>query len=122
MPLFKGTTPPAGGTFADRVRKAGEHRSSSEDDARAVRPRGERLPRQPVFANATLTHEAGKMACVVTNWNKLGARVEFTSNLTLRGKLSLMAPVLGINTAVRVAWQKGGSAGLIFVKSEAGAR
>lgn len=119
MPLFKGTTPPAGGTFADRVRKASEQRSANEYDARAVRPREQRLPRQSAFANATLVHRAGKLACVVTNWNTLGARVEFVANFTLQGQLVLIAPNLGLNTRATVAWQKQGSAGLIFEGGQA---
>lgn len=119
MSWFKGK-PPGKGTFEDRIRKAGEHRpapAAEPDNARAQQKREER---RPVFADATLHHSGGKMPAVVTNLSSLGARVEFTSNVTLQGNVALVAPTLGLNTPVRVAWQKGRSAGLIFVKPKEG--
>ncbi len=119
MPLFKGTGTPPGGTFQDRIRKAREHEPppKAEPLPEPKRLKEQRLPREPVFVNATLIHGTGKLSCVVTNWNTLGARIEFVSNFTLQGnQLSLVAPNLGLSTPVRVAWQKAGSAGLIFVK------
>ncbi len=118
MPLFTGTT--QGGIFADRVRKAGEHRPAPAPQS-GTRPQEMRLPRDPVFADATLILPSGKLPAVVTNVNALGARVEFTTNHTLQGDIVLVAPVLGLNSRVRIAWQKGGSAGLVFVKPEQGA-
>jgi hypothetical protein len=116
MSLFRDTT--AGGAFADRIRKAGEHRPASASETRAL-PRQETRPeRRPVFVNATLVLASGKMPAVVTNVNALGARVEFTANVTLQGSLVLVAPTIGVNSRVRIAWQRGGSAGLIFMKQE----
>jgi hypothetical protein len=119
MALFRDTT--AGGAFADRIRKAGEHRPASALDTRAL-PRQETRPeRRPVFVNATLVLATGKLPAVVTNVNTLGARVEFTANITLQGDVVLVAPTIGVNSRVRIAWQRGGSAGLIFVRQEPGA-
>jgi hypothetical protein len=74
-----------------------------------------------VFANATLVLGSTKLPAMVTNVNAVGARVEFTVHVTLQGDVVLLAPTLGLNKRVRVAWQQGGSAGLIFVKQEEGA-
>lgn len=119
MSLFRDTT--AGGAFADRIRKASEHRPASELETRALPRQDGRPERRPVFVNATLVLAAGKTPAVVTNVNALGARVEFTANITLQGVVVLVAPTIGVNSRVRVAWQRGGSAGLIFMKQETGA-
>lgn len=119
MPLFRDTT--AGGAFAERIRKAGEHRPANELEPRAL-PRQETRPqRRPVFVNATLVLSTGKIPAVVTNVNALGARVEFTANVALQGAVVLIAPTIGLNSRVRIAWQRSGSAGLIFMKQEPGA-
>ncbi len=115
MAIFKDTT---AGAFADRIRRASEHRAASDDDA--PRSQGTRPPRKPVFVNATLILTSGTVPAVVTNVNALGARVEFTGGGTLRGQVVLIAPTIGLKSRVRVAWQHGGSAGLIFMKEEAG--
>jgi hypothetical protein len=120
MPLFKGTGTPQG-IFADRVRRAGEHRYSLNYETKKIRKREARAERQSCYVNATLVLSTGNLACIVVNVNSLGARVEFTSNYSLQGPIKLIAPNLGLNCEVRVAWQDHGSAGLIFVKSEAGA-
>lgn len=114
---FKNTTP-SGGSFADRIRKAGEHRHVSEVESRATRLQGKREPREPVFVNATLLIASGKLPAVVTNVNMLGARVEFSTNVTLKGDVVLVAPILNLNRRVRIAWQQSGSAGLIYAKQE----
>lgn len=115
MPLFKGTTPPSGGTFSDRIKKVGEHRPAS-GPTRAVEPHEKRLARDPVFVNATVVFGANsKLPVVVTNVNAKGARVEFVANFTLPGEVVLIAPILGLNRTSRIAWQKSGSAGLRFV-------
>jgi hypothetical protein len=117
--MFKGTT--AGGIFADRIRKAGEHKPAPEAPPKPAHRHETRLPRESVFVNATLVLPSGKVPAVVTNVNAMGARVAFTANLTLRGDIVLMAPTIGLNSHVRVAWQQSGSAGLIFVKPDPGA-
>lgn len=58
---------------------------------------------------------------MLKNVNAVGARVDYTSHVTLQGDVVLVAPALGLNNRVRVAWQQGGSAGLIFVKRDRGA-
>lgn len=77
-----------------------------------------REQRKPIFADATLHLASGKMSAVVTNVNALGVRVDFTVHVTLQGEVGIMAPTLGINCRARVAWQKGNSAGLMFVKDK----
>ena len=116
MTIFKDTK--TSGTFADRVRKAVEPRPESEPYPSPARQQEKRLARQPVFAPATLVFAGTKLPATVTNVNALGARVEFTTNVTLQGDVVLVAPMLDLNRRVRIAWQKGGSAGLIFVKQE----
>ncbi len=101
MPLFKDTK--AGATFADRVRKAVEQRPAPARQSSAPQSQEKRLPRQPVFANATLVLSTGKLPAMVTNVNAVGARVEFTVNVTLQGDVVLVAPNLGLNKPVRVA-------------------
>lgn len=117
MPMFKST----GGIFADRIRKAGEHKPAPELPPHPTHLHEQRLPREAVFVNATLVLPSGKLPAVVTNLNALGARVEFTAHVTLQGDIVLIAPTHGLNRHVRVAWQKSGSAGLIFVKQHASA-
>lgn len=114
MAMFKGGTP--GNTLSDRLRAASEPAPGAA--AGAAQEPGKRLPRQPVYSIATLTTASAKIPAVVRNVNTRGARVEFTANIPLRGDVSIACPVLGLNTRVRVAWQKGGSAGLIFVKQD----
>jgi hypothetical protein len=117
MSIFRDTT---GGIFADRIRKVGEHRAADAEPSHA-RPQDMRLPRDPVFADATLILTSGKVAAAVTNVNAMGVRVEFRANVTLRGDIVIVVPRLGLNRHARVAWQHNGSAGLAFVKQDHGA-
>ncbi|MFM9863298.1 MAG: hypothetical protein ACKVRO_06800 [Micropepsaceae bacterium] len=110
--------PKATGTFAERLRKLAERRAAESTEADATRPHAKRQQRESVFANATLVHASGKLPAVVKNMNAVGARVEFTTHVTLQGDVVIVAPTLGLNNRVRVAWQQGGSAGLIFAKRE----
>jgi len=119
MSLFKDTT--AGGAFAERIRKASEHRPPAAPlETRPVRRHEERAERKPIFVNATLVWATSSLPVVVTNVNALGARVEFMGSIALHSQLKLVAPNIGLNSRVRVAWQHGGNAGLIFVKPEPG--
>jgi hypothetical protein len=110
--------PKVTGTFSDRLRKLAQRRAAESTDDDAMRPHAKRLPREGAFADATIVHSSGKLPAVVKNVNAVGVRVDFTTHVTLQGDVVVVAPTLGLNNRVRVAWQQGGSAGLIFVKQD----
>ena len=119
--MSKSNDSKVGGSLADRIRKLREQRSTTSSDSGDTRPHEKRLPREPVFASATLVLASGKLAAVVKNVNAVGGRVDFTAHVTLQGDVVIVSPALGLNNRVRVAWQQGGSAGLVFVKRDEGA-
>jgi hypothetical protein len=54
------------------------------------------------------------MAVVVKNLSTRGARIEFVARTTLPDEVTLI-DAIGRRRRVRVAWQRGGTAGVEFV-------
>lgn len=98
--------------LAQRVRKVAETASFVPADPTV----GQREQRAPAFKPATLTFQGGeRMAVVVKNVSRSGARVEFVRSDRLPERVMLTEPLQGLNTWAYVTWQTMGVAGLKFV-------
>lgn len=98
--------------LAQRVRKVAETASFVPEDP-AV---GNREPRAASFKPGKLTFQGGeRVAVVVKNVSRSGARVEFVRTDRLPERVMLTEPLQGLNTWAYVTWQTLGAAGLKFV-------
>lgn len=98
--------------LAQRIRKVAETASFVPADL-AV---GQRELRAPAFKPGTLTFQGGeRVAVIVKNVSRSGARVEFVRSDRLPERVMLTEPLQGLNTWAYVAWQTIGVAGLKFV-------
>jgi hypothetical protein len=99
------------GAFAQRVRKVAETASFVPEDPSV----GNREPRAPAFKPGTLTFQGGeRIAVVVKNISRSGARVDFVRSDRLPERVMLVEPLQGVNTWAHVTWQTMGVAGLKF--------
>ena len=98
-------------TLEQRVRKVATTPSFVPEDPSV----DNREKRAPAFKPGTLTFQGGeRMAVVVKNISRSGARVEFVRSDRLPERVMLVEPLQGVNTWAHVTWQTMGVAGLKF--------
>ena len=87
-----------------------------ERSAQKPSPIPSRSERAAVFKQGTLILPHGeRLPVVIKNLSKTGVRVEFIKRCELTDHARLIEPSMGYDRRVRVAWQKGGLAGLEFI-------
>lgn len=97
--------------FAQRVHKVATTPSFVPEDPSVAK----REARAAVFKPGTLTLQGGeRMAVVVKNISRSGARIEFVRSDELPDRVMLVEPLQGLNTWAQVTWQRMGIAGLKF--------
>ena len=113
--MFKKPGKEAADPLADRMRRISnvpqeEHTYSSaqEQAGRAVR--------EPTFKQGTITTRGGeRVAVVIKNVSKTGARIEFFKDVELGDHVLITEASLRLNIWAEVMWQSRGAAGLKFV-------
>ncbi|MEQ1783345.1 MAG: hypothetical protein ABMA14_18470 [Hyphomonadaceae bacterium] len=97
--------------FAQRVHKVATTQSFVPEDPSVEN----REKRSAVFKPGTLTLQGGeRMAVVVKNVSRSGARIEFVRSDELPERVMLVEPLQGLNSWAQVTWQRVGVAGLKF--------
>lgn len=114
--MFGKGKPPPRVDLAERVRQvAGKPATASQSCA--ITSRTKRAERQAVFRQAMIVFDSGaKMQAALKSVSETGARIEFFSNAELPLEFIIVEPTLRLKTRVRVVWQRGGVAGLAFIR------
>ena len=79
-------------------------------------PDRRRLPRNRVYYGGILAFNASNstLACVVRNFSKFGARIEFESSAFLPDEVDFTVERKGLSCSARLIWRDRHAAGLLF--------